>query len=74
MDVWLSIAAGFLILGIVVLLVGMWLMDPVFRVGVGCEARQKSDQMVCKDCDLSWDVNDQSPPPCKKWLHPGTDA
>lgn len=29
-----------------------------------CTARQFSDQMVCAECDLSWDVNDRFPPDC----------
>lgn len=32
----------------------------------GCEAKQYSDQMICGACGLSWDVNDQEPPDCKK--------
>lgn len=31
----------------------------------GCEARQRSDQMVCDACNLVWDVNDSMPPDCK---------
>lgn len=30
----------------------------------GCEAIQYSDQMVCKRCDLVWDINDLEPPEC----------
>lgn len=30
-----------------------------------CEAIQYSDQMVCKRCSLTWDVNDSDPPKCK---------
>ncbi len=29
-----------------------------------CGAQQKSDQMVCAECDQSWDVNDPYPPKC----------
>lgn len=32
----------------------------------GCKARQHSDQMVCKQCDLAWDMNDPHPPECAK--------
>lgn len=31
----------------------------------GCEARQRSDQMVCDACGLVWDMNDSMPPDCK---------
>lgn len=31
----------------------------------GCEAKQRSDQMVCDACGLVWDVNDSMPPDCK---------
>lgn len=31
----------------------------------GCEARQRSDQMVCDACNLVWDVNDSMPPDCR---------
>lgn len=31
----------------------------------GCEAKQRSDQMVCDACNLVWDVNDSMPPDCK---------
>jgi uncharacterized protein YbaR (Trm112 family) len=30
-----------------------------------CKARQVSDQMVCNQCGLLWDVNDAEPPVCK---------
>ena len=29
-----------------------------------CEARQQSDQMYCKRCNLLWDMNDDDPPAC----------
>ena len=29
-----------------------------------CKARQYSDEMVCHECNLRWDVNDQYPPDC----------
>lgn len=32
--------------------------------GSGCLARQYSDQMVCHQCDLRWDMNDPCPPTC----------
>ena len=32
----------------------------------GCEARRHSDQMQCGRCGLTWDVNDESAPECKK--------
>jgi hypothetical protein len=39
---------------------------PVRHRNVGwCHARQHSDQMTCGRCDLTWDVNDSSPPPCR---------
>lgn len=31
---------------------------------MSCEARQYSDQMHCKRCDLTWDMNDYDPPEC----------
>lgn len=31
-----------------------------------CEAMQKSDQMVCESCELTWDMNDMYPPVCRK--------
>lgn len=31
-----------------------------------CEARQYSDQMHCKKCNLTWDMNDLDPPKCKE--------
>lgn len=31
---------------------------------MNCKAQQYSDQMVCKECDLMWDMNEQSPPYC----------
>lgn len=31
----------------------------------GCEAKQRSDQMVCDACGLVWDMNDSMPPDCK---------
>lgn len=30
-----------------------------------CEAVQKSDSMVCMNCDQAWDMNDPFPPACK---------
>lgn len=30
-----------------------------------CDARQYSDQMYCKSCETSWDMNDPHPPVCK---------
>ena len=32
----------------------------------GCGAVQSSDSMVCRKCDLTWDVNDPCPPDCKQ--------
>ncbi len=29
-----------------------------------CKAKQYSDQVVCKECDLTWDMNDPCPPNC----------
>lgn len=31
---------------------------------VRCAAKQYSDQMACKRCDIAWDVNDPHPPTC----------
>ena len=31
-----------------------------------CKARQYSDQKVCHDCRLVWDVNDTDPPKCQQ--------
>lgn len=31
-----------------------------------CRARQYSDEMVCHECRLSWDVNDREPPACNR--------
>ena len=33
-----------------------------------CQARQYSDQMLCR-CGLAWDVNDLEPPECRKIFH-----
>ena len=33
---------------------------------MNCRARQCSDQMVCNDCFLVWDMNDPEPPDCIK--------
>ena len=35
------------------------------RWGV-CAAIQHSDQVVCNECDQTWDVNDPAPPPCHR--------
>lgn len=29
-----------------------------------CKAVQYSDEMVCNECGLRWDTNDQDPPQC----------
>lgn len=29
-----------------------------------CKARQYSDQMMCDQCGLAWDMNDPEPPTC----------
>jgi hypothetical protein len=29
-----------------------------------CQAKRHSDQMVCHECGLVWDVNDPEPPAC----------
>lgn len=34
-----------------------------------CQAKQKSDSMVCTHCNLAWDVNDKNPPNCEFDLH-----
>lgn len=31
-----------------------------------CLARQHSDQMICHQCGLVWDVNDPEPPVCQR--------
>lgn len=31
---------------------------------MNCKVIQHSDQMVCKSCGLTWDINDPSPPSC----------
>ena len=31
---------------------------------MNCKAIQHSDQMVCKSCGLTWNMNDLSPPEC----------
>ncbi len=31
-----------------------------------CAARQYSDQMMCGECGLAWDVNDPDPPECNR--------
>ena len=38
--------------------------NPQCWEGHDCEAVQHSDQLVCKRCDLVWDVNDLYEPPC----------
>lgn len=38
-----------------------------------CQAVQQSDSMVCKKCNITWDVNDPLPPQCKNvvaYIHP----
>ena len=41
---------------------------------MGCEARQYSDQMLCK-CGLAWDLYDLDPPTCRRIRHvPDTSA
>ena len=39
--------------------------EPPAAVRQPCQARQYSDQMVCRKCDLTWDVNDPEAPACK---------
>jgi hypothetical protein len=53
------------------LVAGNWvqfpdLPQPVENCSRECEARQYSDQMLCKRCDLGWDMNDPHPPSCRK--------
>lgn len=31
-----------------------------------CRARRESDQLVCRQCGLAWDVNDSDPPACRE--------
>lgn len=31
-----------------------------------CKAIQMSDQKVCRECGLVWDMNDRDPPDCKR--------
>lgn len=35
-----------------------------------CSAVQQSDEMFCAKCNLRWDVNDTSPPECRKSFPP----
>jgi len=35
-----------------------------------CKAYQQSDEMVCSDCGLRWDVNDPEPPKCQPRREP----
>lgn len=37
-----------------------------------CLARQHRDQMICHQCGLVWDVNDQEPPVCRVRVADGT--
>lgn len=30
-----------------------------------CKAIQMSDQKVCRECGLVWDMNDRDPPDCR---------
>lgn len=30
-----------------------------------CKGKQYSDKMVCKRCNLTWDMNDPDPPACR---------
>lgn len=39
-----------------------------------CKAMRMSDQMVCRACNLVWDVNDPEPPECKAEQEAGTVA
>lgn len=32
----------------------------------GCQAVQHSDQMVCRKCELAWDMNDPNRPDCRQ--------
>ena len=34
------------------------------KQSAACKARQYSDEMVCHECGLTWDVNDPEPPKC----------
>ena len=29
-----------------------------------CKARQYNDQMICGQCGLQWDIDDEDPPKC----------
>lgn len=40
-------------------------LEPAPESELGCKARQYSDSMWCRHCDLIWDMNDPTPPPCK---------
>jgi hypothetical protein len=33
---------------------------------LSCETQQYSDQMICRRCALTWDINDPEPPKCKE--------
>lgn len=37
------------------------------RLAGGCREQQYGDQMICKRCNLVWDVNDLYPPDCLPW-------
>lgn len=39
-----------------------------------CLARQYSDQMMCAECGLAWDVNDPDPPSCRTAAERARDA
>lgn len=37
----------------------------VANMQLTCQAHQYSDQMICGQCALAWDINDPAPPSCK---------
>jgi hypothetical protein len=43
----------------------------VINEATGCYAYQASDQMVCKVCGVTWDVNGLDRPPCETTLFGG---
>lgn len=37
-----------------------------YKSSLECQAVQHSDQMVCQECDLTWDINSREEPQCRK--------
>jgi hypothetical protein len=38
----------------------------IFVPQARCAASQRSDQMLCDECGIGWDMNDPYPPACGK--------